>query len=70
MSTKKLLTLALGSALLVGVAGCSSSVNIPSDNNTTKNVSYPGTNRSDTENAANDSTTARTAWWKCGLLHI
>ena len=59
MSTKKLLTLALGSALLVGVvAGCSSSVNIPSDNNTTKNVSYQAQTVSDTENAANDSTTA------------
>lgn len=52
-------TLALGSALLVGVvAGCSSSVNIPSDNNTTKNVSYQAQTVSDTENAANDSTTA------------
>lgn len=52
-------TLALGSALLVGVvAGCSSSVNISSDNNTTKNVSYQAQTVSDTENAANDSTTA------------
>lgn len=51
--------LALGSALLVwGGAGCSSSVNIPSDNNTTKNVSYQAQTVSDTENAANDSTTA------------
>lgn len=59
MSTKKLLTLALGSALLMGgLAGCSSSVNIPSDNNTTKNVSYQAQTVSDTENAANDSTTA------------
>lgn len=56
---RKIAALALGSALLVGVvAGCSSSVNIPSDNNTTKNVSYQAQTVSDTENAANDSTTA------------
>lgn len=42
----------------MGVAWCSSSVNIPSDNNTTKNVSYQAQTVSDTENAANDSTTA------------
>ena len=33
-------------------------MNIPSDNNTTKNVSYQAQTVSDTENAANDSTTA------------
>ena len=56
MSTKKLLTLALGRALIVGVvAGCSSSVNIPSDNNTKCGERFYY---------------SRTAWWKCGLLHI
>lgn len=56
---KILLTLILGIMLLAGcLAGCSASENIPSDSNTPKNVSYQAQTVSDTENAANDSSTA------------
>lgn len=58
MSTKTTYISSRKCIACVGVAGCSSSVNIPSDNNTTKNVSYHAQTVSDTENAANDSTTA------------